>query len=103
MQVELSFDWKSAHVPAAEVIALMRKHRSDRLEILFHYAEGLYRVGVNPNNAKEPFYMDENTYPSMFAFCSSACVEDGFLLPDLQEPLDILAVNDGDPTVYFTS
>ena len=46
MEMELSFDWSSVHVPASEVIALMRKHRSERLDILFHYAEGLYRVAV---------------------------------------------------------
>lgn len=101
MQPEISFDWNSAHVPSSSVIALMRQHRTDGISILFHYAQGLYRVGVNPENTREPFYMDEETYPSMFAFCSSACVEGGFLLPDLQEPLDILAVNDGDPTAYF--
>lgn len=102
MQPELSFDWASVHVPASQVIDLMRKHRTQRLEVLFHYAQGLYRVGVNPENAREPFYMDEDTYPSMFAFCSSACIEGGFLLPDLQAPLDILAVNDGDPAAYFS-
>ena len=37
----------------------------------------------------------------VFAFCSSACIEGGFLLPDLQAPLHILAVNDGDPSAYF--
>ena len=93
MEMELSFDWSSVHVPASEVIALMRKHRSERLDILFHYAEGLYRVGVNPE--------DDDSYPSMFAFCSSACIEGGFLLPDLQAPLDIIAVNDGDPAQFF--
>ena len=45
--------------------------------------------------------MDDETYPSMFAFCSSACIEGGFLLPDLQAPLHILAVNDGDPAEFF--
>ena len=45
--------------------------------------------------------MDEDTYPSMFAFCSCACIEGGFLLPDLQDKLDILSVNEGDPAAYF--
>ena len=101
METMLSFDWKSVSVNSAEVIALMRKHRNEKLDVLFHYADGLYRVGVNPENAREPFYMDDETYPSMFAFCSSACIEGGFLLPDLQAPLHILSVNDGDPSAYF--
>lgn len=101
METMLSFDWKSVSVNSAEVIALMRKHRNEKLDVLFHYADGLYRVGVNPENAREPFYMDDETYPSMFAFCSSACIEGGFLLPDLQAPLHILAVNDGDPSAYL--
>lgn len=101
MENNASFDWKSVSVNSAEVIALMRKHRNEKLDVLFHYADGLYRVGVNPENAREPFYMDDETYPSMFAFCSSACIEGGFLLPDLQAPLHILAVNDGDPSAYF--
>ena len=49
------FDWKSVSVNSAEVIALMRKHRNEKLDVLFHYADGLYRVGVNPENAREPF------------------------------------------------
>lgn len=101
MQPDLIFDWKSVHVPASEVTGLMRRHRSEHLEVLFHYAEVLYRVGVNPDNAREPFYLAEDTYPSMFAFCSSACIEGGFLLPDLQEPLDVIAVNGADPEPYF--
>ena len=100
MQPEYCFDWASVHVPASAVIALMRKHRNDGVSILFHYAQGLYKVGVDPGNAREPFYMDEDTYPSMFAFCSCACIEGGFLLPDLQDKLDILSVNDGDPAAY---
>ena len=87
METMLSFDWKSVSVNSAEVIALMRKHRNEKLDV--------------PENAREPFYMDDETYPSMFAFCSSACIEGGFLLPDLQAPLHILAVNDGDPSAYF--
>ena len=101
METMLSIDWKSVSVNSAEVIALMRILRNEKLDVLFHYADGLYRVGVNPENAREPFYMDDETYPSMFAFCSSACIEGGFLLPDLQAPLHILAVNDGDPSAYF--
>lgn len=101
MQPEISFDWNCVSVKSSEVIALMRKYRSERLEILFHYAEGIYRVGVNPDKEREPFYLDEETFPSMFAFCSAACVEGGFLLPDLQAPLDILAVNNTDPAAYF--
>ena len=48
METMLSFDWKSVSVNSAEVIALMRKHRNEKLDVLFHYADGLYRVGVNP-------------------------------------------------------
>ena len=75
MESMLSFDWSSVSVNSGEVIALMRKHRNDKLDVLFHYADGIYRVGVDPENAREPFYMDDETYPSMFAFCSSACIE----------------------------
>ena len=39
MQPDLIFDWKSVHVPASEVTGLMRRHRSEHLEVLFHYAE----------------------------------------------------------------
>ncbi len=102
MQPDISFDWSGVHADASEVMALMRKHRSDGVSILFYYAEGLYRVGVDPTNAREPFYLDDETYPSMFAFSSSACVEGGFLLPDLQAPLHVLSVNDGDPAPYFS-
>lgn len=101
MESMLSFDWSSVSVNSGEVIALMRKHRNDKLDVLFHYADGIYRVGVDPENVREPFYMDDETYPSMFAFCSSACIEGGFLLPDLQAPLHILAVNGGDPAEFF--
>ncbi len=101
MEEVLSFDWKSVSANSGDVIALMRKQRGKKLDILFHYADGLYRVGVNPENEREPFYMDDETYPSMFAFCSSACIEGGFLLPDLQAPLHIISVNDGDPSAYF--
>ena len=101
MEMELSFDWKSVSVKAGEAIALMRQSRTQPLEILFHFAEGLYRMGVNPENGREPFYFGQETFPSMFAFCSAACVEGGFLLPDLQEPLDVLAVNGKDPSAFF--
>ena len=100
LETTLSFDWKSVHVKATEVISLMRKFRNQKLDILFHYAQCLYRVGVNPEHVQEPFYLDEETYPSVFAFCSSAAIEGGFLLPDLQEPLDILSVNEEDPAKY---
>ena len=53
METMLSFDWKSVSVNSAEVIALMRKHRNEKLDVLFHYADGLYRVGVNPENARD--------------------------------------------------
>lgn len=101
MEPMLSFDWRSVHVKASEVIALLRRYRGQKLDVLFHFDQCLYHVGVNPDHVQEPFYMDEETYPSVFAFCSSAAVEGGFLLPDLQEPLDVLAVNDGDPAPYF--
>ena len=69
METMLSFDWKSVSVNSAEVIALMRKHRNEKLDVLFHYADGLYRVGVNPENAREPFYMDAVLPASKAAFC----------------------------------
>lgn len=103
MGIEFSFDWNSMHVSASEVIALMRKHRRDPLEVLFRYAEDVYRVGVDASNTREPFFMEDQTYPSMIAFCSSACIEGGFLLLDLQEKLDVLAVNREDPAVYFSA
>lgn len=102
MQNLISFAWNSVAVKASEVMALMRKHRSDGVAILFHYGDALYRTGVDPKNVREPFYLDAETYPSMFAFSSAASVEGGFLLPDLQEPLHVLAVNDSDPAPYFS-
>ena len=38
MESMLSFDWSSVSVNSGEVIALMRKHRNDKLDVLFHYA-----------------------------------------------------------------
>lgn len=103
MMEETTYQWKPVSAPASAVIALMRAHRSDVLEIVFHYADGIYHVGVNPACTREPFFMDDQTYPSMFAFCSSACIEGGFLLPDLQQNLDVLAVNQEDPAAYFSN
>ncbi len=101
MEHMISYGWNSVSVRASDVIALMERHRKDGVSILFHYADGLYRIGVDLKNPREPFYMDEETYPSLFAFRSAACIEGGFLLPDLQEPLHVLAVNDGDPAPHF--
>ncbi len=55
METMLSFDWKSVSVNSAEVIALMRKHRNEKLDVLFHYADGLYRVGVTRKTPENPF------------------------------------------------
>ena len=93
--------WDSISMSASDVIALMRKNRSASLRILFRYGEELYQIGVDPSNRCEPFFMDKETYPSMFAFCSGASIEGGFLLPDLQEPLQILAINGGNPAAFL--
>ncbi len=100
--MQMNLAWDSVSVPATDVIAMMRKSKSKKLEILFVYADEVYRVGVNPENAHEPYYMDEETYPSMFVFCSTACIANGFLLPDLQQNLTVLSVDGGDPAAYFS-
>ena len=68
MEHMISYGWNSVSVRASDVIALMERHRKDGVSILFHYADGLYRIGVDLKNPREPFYMDEETYPSLFAF-----------------------------------
>lgn len=103
METELLFDWNSMHVSASDVIALMRKYRNAQLEVLFCYGGEVYRVGVDPSNSREPFFMDDQTYPSMIGFCSAAYIEGGFLLLDLQADLDVLAVNRKDPAAYFSA
>ncbi len=95
------FDWESILVNASDLIAFLRKNRTEKVGVIFHYADAVYTTGVNPENQREPFYFDGDTYPSMFAYCSGACIDGGFLLPDLQQPLRILAVNGEDPKKYF--
>lgn len=97
----LTFDWKSVSVSAKDLLALVRQYRGRSLDVLFHYAEDIYHIGVKPENTREPFFFDEDTYPSLLALSSSAIIEGGFLLPDLQAPLDVLSVNDEDPALYF--
>lgn len=95
------FDWDEIPVMPSEILTLMRAHRSDAIEILFRYGDRLYRVGVSQENPGEPFFMDGETYPSMFVFNSTASLEDGLLLLDLQIPLGVLAVNRENPAAWF--
>lgn len=95
------FSWETVEAKSGDITALMRAHRSDGVEILFYYGEDLYRVGVDPSRAREMFYLDAETFPSMLAFCSGAALQDGCLLLDLQVPLQVAAVNGGDPAPYF--
>ncbi len=101
MDTTTLFEWDSVLITASEAIALMRKYRGKPLEIIFAYGGECYRMGVDAKNPREPFFMDDQTYPSMLAFCSSACIEGGFLLPDLQDKLEILAINREEPMQYL--
>ena len=78
MESMLSFDWSSVSVNSGEVIALMRKHRNDKLDVLFHYADGIYRVGVDPENAREPFYMDDETIRPCLRFAARHALRAAF-------------------------
>ncbi|MCD7958510.1 MAG: hypothetical protein LUF89_03055 [Ruminococcus sp.] len=92
---------ESVCISAADVIALMRKSRRDALCIVFRYGDEVYTVGVNPKNGREPFFFCEESYPSMFAFCSGAAIDGGFLLLDLQDKLEIISINGASPSDYF--
>lgn len=103
MEEMLSFDWASVHVTPNELIALLRKSRSEKLDVLFHFEQNIYHAGVNPENTREPFYFEDTTYPSMFTLISSATVEGGYLLTDLPGKLDILSVNNAAPAECFSA
>ncbi len=103
MQPEFSFDWESVRVSANELLARLRKSRHELFSVFFQYGGGVYHIGVNPENTCEPFFMEDETYPSLLALTSSACIEGGFLLTDLGDRLEILVVNGADPANFFES
>ena len=51
-----------------------------------------YEVGVRKEDGKTVFFLNDDSYPSMLAFCSSANIE-GILLSDLLDPIAVFSVN----------
>lgn len=95
--MELAYSWEPVSLWSRDLLRLLRKSRGKKLDMLLFYADMLYRCGVDPTNRYEPFYWDDAHYPSVLGFTTSACIEGGFLLPDLQAPLQVLEINGGDP------
>ncbi|MDO4156688.1 MAG: hypothetical protein Q4D37_07930 [Oscillospiraceae bacterium] len=83
--------WKTT-----ELLQCMRQHRQDGILIYFFYQDAAYEVGVRMENGKTVFFLNDDVYPSMLAFCSSANIE-GILLSDLVDPIAVFSVNGRPP------
>ena len=67
---------------ASELLDCLRQHRQD----------AAYEVGVRKEDGKTVFFLNDDVYPSMLAFCSSANIE-GILLSDLLDPIAVFSIN----------
>ena len=76
---------------ASELLDCLRQHRQDGILIYFFYQDAAYEVGVR-KDGKTVFFLNDDSYPSMLAFCSSANIE-GILLSDLLDPIAVFSVN----------
>ena len=86
------YPWDPARAGAKELLALMRQHRQDGILIYFFYQDAAYEVGVRKEDGKTVFFLNDDVYPSMLAFCSSANIE-GILLSDLLDPIAVFSIN----------
>ena len=77
---------------ASELLDCLRQHRQDGILIYFFYQDAAYEVGVRKEDGKTVFFLKDDSYPSMLAFCSSANIE-GILLSDLLDPIAVFSVN----------
>ena len=77
---------------ASELLDCLRQHRQDGILIYFFYQDAAYEVGVRIEDGKTVFFLNDDVYPSMLAFCSSANIE-GILLSDLLDPIAVFSVN----------
>ena len=77
---------------ASELLDCLRQHRQDGILIYFFYQDAAYEVGVRKEDGKTVFFLNDDSYPSMLAFCSSANIE-GILLSDLLDPIAVFSVN----------
>ncbi len=96
-----TFAWDAVSVAPSALLSFLRRERAASIEVLFFYADKIYAIGVAPENRAEPFFFEEDSYPSVLALSSTASIEGGFLLPDLKEKLSILAVNGENPAPFF--
>lgn len=94
------YGFEPIEVKMAEVINLMKKSRAENILIRFFYEDYVYDAGVRTQDGRSAFYLDDDIYPSMFAFLSGACVE-GVLVSDFKDSVKVLAVNDKDPVDFF--
>lgn len=77
---------------ANDLLQCMRQHRQDGILIYFFYQDAAYETGVRLENGKAVFFLNDDVYPSMLAFCSSANIE-GILLSDLADPIAVFSIN----------
>lgn len=84
----------------SEVIELMKKNRGGNILIRFFYEGYVYDAGVHTENGSSGFFLDDQLYPGMFAFLSSACIE-GVLVSDFTDKVKVLAVNNENPSDFF--
>ena len=77
---------------ASELLNCRQQHRQDGILIYFFYQDAAYEVGVRKEAGKTVFFLNDDVYPSMLAFCSSANIE-GILLSDLLDPIAVFSIN----------
>ena len=90
------YPWDPARSGAKELLALMRQHRQDAIEIQIFYNGYVHELGVAQKNGAASFYLNEDSYASAFIFAATAAIED-MLFTDIEEPIWVLAIDGADP------
>jgi hypothetical protein len=77
---------------ASELLQCLRSHREDGVLIYFFYQDAAYEIGVRKEQGRTVFFLNDDAYPSMLAFCSSANIE-GMLLSDLTDKVAVFSIH----------